>query len=139
MCQVLRRVCFTLAMSDDSAMSLALAYSALYLEPLSQKPSLRENVNALEHYTMSLRLVNEQLNRLTGVGWDGVMIIIVGLAAYDVSAVRFRGKRKEFATMRKVPRLTKYPACVAQIRAVGYSYERIEENDPGQRWLHGGD
>lgn len=74
-------------MTDDSAMSLTLAYSALYSNPLNQKPSLREGVDALEHYTVSLRLVSEQLNRLTGVGWDGMVTIVVGLAAYDVSPV----------------------------------------------------
>ncbi|XXH01014.1 hypothetical protein Hte_007365 [Hypoxylon texense] len=88
-CQVLRKVCFTLAMTNDSAMSLALAYSALYSEPLNQKPSLQEGVDALEHYTVSLRLVNEQLNRLTGVGWDGVVTIVVGLAAYDLALRKF--------------------------------------------------
>lgn len=88
-CQVLRKVCFTLAMTDDSAMSLTLAYSALYSNPLNQKPSLREGVDALEHYTVSLRLVSEQLNRLTGVGWDGMVTIVVGLAAYDLALRRF--------------------------------------------------
>ncbi|KAI1773841.1 hypothetical protein F4818DRAFT_443146 [Hypoxylon cercidicola] len=88
-CQVLRKICFTLAMTDDSAMSLAQAYSVLYLEPSNQKPFLRESVNALEHYTVSLRLVNEQLTKITGAGWDGVITTVVGLAAYDLGLRKF--------------------------------------------------
>ncbi|EMR68546.1 hypothetical protein UCREL1_4456 [Eutypa lata UCREL1] len=48
------------SLRDNSAMALALADLAIYAEPLNRKPLLRENANALEHYTASLGLVRER-------------------------------------------------------------------------------
>ncbi len=84
MCQTLRSLCFTLAMVEESAMYLALADSALYMGQQSQTAPRQENANALQHYTTSLGLVNEQLRHPTSVVSNAIIGTVIFLANYDV-------------------------------------------------------
>jgi hypothetical protein len=86
MCQTLRNLCFTLAMVNESAMYLALADSALYTWQQSQKPFGQENAHALQHYTTSLGLINEQLRNVTSAVDNAIIGTVIGLASYDVRA-----------------------------------------------------
>lgn len=81
---MLRSVCFAIALRDNSAMALALADLAIYAEPLNRKPLLRENANALEHYTASLGLVRERLDNTINTGYNEIIATVVAIAAYDV-------------------------------------------------------
>ena len=84
MCQTLRNLCFTLAMVNESAMYLAFADSALYTVQQSQKSFKQENASALQHYTTSLKLINEQLRNVKTAVDNATIGTVVGLASYDV-------------------------------------------------------
>ncbi|KAK7757172.1 hypothetical protein SLS62_000721 [Diatrype stigma] len=88
-CEMLRYVCFALALREDSAMSLALAASAASTAPPIRKPCLFETTNALAHYTASLGFVRERLGRAINVGHNEIIATVVGVAAYDLSLGRF--------------------------------------------------
>ena len=84
MCQTLRNLCFTLAMVEDSAMYLALADFTLYMRQQSQKALRQENAYALQHYTISLGLIHEQLRHSTSAVGNPIVGTVIGLASYDV-------------------------------------------------------
>ena len=74
-------------MVNESAMYLALADSALYTWQQSPKFLRPENAYALQHYTTSLGLINEQLKNVTSAVGDVIIGTVIGLASYDVRAV----------------------------------------------------
>lgn len=84
MCLKLRKLCFTLAMMDDSAMYTALADSAIYDIGQCRKPTLLENPYALGYYTKALRLVNRQIASVTTAVCNGTIGTVASLASYDV-------------------------------------------------------
>ena len=85
MCQMLRSLCFRLAMVEESAMYMALADSALYMgQQQSQNALGKENAYALQHYTTSLGLMHERLKNPTNAVGNPIIGTVIGLASYDV-------------------------------------------------------
>lgn len=71
-------------MTNDGALYIALADSAMYRTRQSRDPRLRENAYALRYYTAALQLVNQQITRATTFVYDAVIGTVAGLASYDV-------------------------------------------------------
>ncbi|KAM0431310.1 hypothetical protein ACHAPT_005284 [Fusarium lateritium] len=82
-CSMLRELCFTLAMIDDSAMHVALALTLLFAKE-RRKYLLQEFDSSLEHYNASVSLVNQQITSIGNSACDALIGVVSTLACYDL-------------------------------------------------------
>lgn len=85
MCVGFRSLFFSLAISDDSVMYLALAEAALPVKWRDRYSSPQENTDALKHYTTSVEMVKAQLKNRAALTITMIGTVIA-LASYDVRA-----------------------------------------------------
>lgn len=85
MCDMVREMCFAVALVDDGAMHLTFAESALRRNPEEGKLVLHESSGALGHYNLALQHVNYKIQKVNSRRCNGIISTVVGLASYDVS------------------------------------------------------
>lgn len=85
MCNMMKTFCYAIARVDDFAIHLAVAGMALHRKQIRLRKAQVEDSVALNHYNMSVALLNVEINKQARLVTDAILGAVTNLAGYDVS------------------------------------------------------